>query len=602
MSGLAALTVAVPLLVAAILLGAGSRLPRQVADGAGLLTSLTIAAVGLYLAFASREESLVHWMGRWRPHGGIAIGIAFVVDPAASSFATLAAVLTAAGFIFGWRYFDSVNRAFHGLMLVFLAAMEGFCFTGDLFTLFVFFELMSVCAYALTALKIEEPSIEGAISFAFVNSVAAFLLLLGIGLVYARTGALNLAQIGQTLAAKPPDSLLAVGLALILGGLFTKAALAPMHFWLADAHAVAPTPASVLFSGVMVPLGIYGALRVYATAFRPALGPFEPALADVFATAGALTAVLGAIMCLGQQHLKRMLAYSTISHMGIAACGAATLGPIGVGGAGLYLLAHGLIKGSLFLAAGVLLDRFGSVEQSDLFGKAKGHWLLMAAWCLAAFGLAGLWPFATFWGKSLMEHGPPWAAWVFIFAGGATAGGVLRAGTRIFLGWGHRPSGPSPKPNKKPEPEGTPDAGRPFGISSATATAMVGLAALLGFFGLSGPAVRAAGRLLDSAAYSQTVLYGRPSPLGSLVPPPASVSSLIYLFLTLAFASSVVGVSLIVKRPRPVQTFADRFLLPLADRLDAIHSGVFTDQIIWQAVGFIFLAGWLSLALGQVRA
>ena len=123
---------------------------------------------------------------------------------------------------------------------------------------------MGVSAYALTAYRPEERGpIQGALNFAVTNSVGAYLSLSGIAVLYGRTGALNMAQIGAYIGRHPPDGLVVVAFLLIISGLLIKCAIVPFHFWLADAHAVAPTPVCVLFSGVMVELGLYGIARVY---------------------------------------------------------------------------------------------------------------------------------------------------------------------------------------------------------------------------------------------------------------------------------------------------------------------------------------------------
>jgi multicomponent Na+:H+ antiporter subunit D len=166
-------------------------------------------------------------------------------------------------------------------MLVFLAAIVGFCLSGDLFNMFVFYELLSVAAYALAGYRTTDPgSVRGALNFAITNSVGAILVLSGIALLYGRTGALNLAQLGQALASRPADRWVVVAFLQHMGAFFVKAAVVPFHFWLADAYALAPTAAGVLFAGVVSELGLYAVARVYWTVFS---GP----LAEVRASASS---------------------------------------------------------------------------------------------------------------------------------------------------------------------------------------------------------------------------------------------------------------------------------------------------------------------------
>jgi multicomponent Na+:H+ antiporter subunit D len=281
---------------------------------------------------------------------------------------------------------------------------------------------------------------QGALNFAITNTIGAFLVLSGIALVYGRTGALNMAQIGRALATQA-DGLVITAMVFIMAGFLVKAAVFPFHFWLADAHAVAPTPVCILFSGVMVELGLYAVIRVYWSVMDTAFRAYRPDLEALLLGAGAATAVLGAIMCFGQRHIKRLLAFSTVSHMGLLTIGFALLAPDALAGAALYVVGHGLVKAALFMLAGILLHWLDSVDELELRGRARHLRGSGVLFLLAGLGLAGMPPFATFTGESLIEEtashqGYSWLAGVFFVAAVLTAGAVFRFAGRVFLGWG----------------------------------------------------------------------------------------------------------------------------------------------------------------------
>lgn len=317
---------------------------RTVADSFAILIAACTLVISCLLLVRSVHDPGVYWFGNWYPHGSVALGISFVAEPMGAGLAVLASTLTLLGLVFAWRLVDSGSNHFQPLMLIFLAAMCGFSMTVDLFNLFVFFELMSTAAFALCGLKTSEPApLQGSFNFAVTNTIAAFMILTGIALLYAVTGALNMAQIGLDLGARH-DPLIIFAFVLLACGFFVKAAVVPFHFWLPDAHAVAPTPVCVLFSGLMVQLGLFAVARLRFIIFAQTFATHEDALRTILIVLGTLTVVVGGLMCYAEHHLKRMLAFSTICHAGIMLLALALGGPLAFAAMMVYLVAHAFME------------------------------------------------------------------------------------------------------------------------------------------------------------------------------------------------------------------------------------------------------------------
>ena len=597
MDALPALPVAVPLLVAAALVGLGPVIRRKVADAVALATAVAVSALCAALLARTAGGPVVYWFGGWRPRDGVALGVAFTVDPVGAGLATLAGVLAVAALVYSWRIFEAVSPLYQALMLVFLAAIVGFCLSGDLFNMFVFYELLSVAAYALAGYHTEDPgSLRGALNFAMTNSVGAFLVLAGIALLYGRTGALNLAQLGQTLAAAPADRLVVVAFLLLMVGFFVKAAVVPFHFWLADAYALAPIPVGVLFAGVVSELGLYAVARVYWTVFS---GPLAGGggLRAVLLLGAAATALLGGVMCVLQHHLARMLAYATVSHVGLTLAGFALLGRDGLAGAVLYLVADGLVKGALFVSIGLVQHHLHDARELELHGRGRHLPWAAALMALGALGLAGVPPFGTFRGKALMEEaaataGHPWLTALFVAVAALTSAALLRAAARVFLGLG---------PPVAPSGARSPAVAHPHIHSTLVGPAVLLLAGALTVGlapGLAGRVEAAAARFTDRPAYAAVVLQGATEPeeaatttgqaRGSLAVPAA-----LAVLSALLGAALALGALLPRRRPAGRLTLAaGRVWAPTAAVLRDLHSGNVGDSVTWLVVG---LAGFGTL-------
>jgi multicomponent Na+:H+ antiporter subunit D len=605
---LLALVVVVPLLAAAAISAAGPLLSgrRRLLDATAITVAAAVAAMLIVIMVRTAGGDQVYWFAGFRPAHRIAIGIDFEAGPLSAGLASLAAVLVTAAMTFSWRYFEGVATYFHALMLIFLAGMAGFCLTGDIFDLFVWFELMGVAAYALTAYRPEEKGpIQGALNFAITNSVGAYLSLSGIALIYGRTGALNMAQIGAYIGRHPVDRLVVVAFVLIISGLLIKSAIVPFHFWLADAHAVAPTPVCVLFSGVMVELGLYGIARVYWSVFGQALG-HRAAISHVFVALGVLTAILGALFCFRERHIKRMLAFSTISHAGIFLTGIALLTPLGLAGVAVYVAGHGLVKAALFLCTGIVLHRLGSVNETWLHGRGRHLRVTGVVFTLAGLGLADLPVFATFLGQGYIDasagaHGLPWVLAIFIVCTILTGGAVLRVAGGVFYGLGDAPSEDREMAVQAAEETSETESGKqrtPLTMIIPPAV-LVLAAAVIAFITRLGPVVQAAAiRFEDQAGYNATVLAGAhiAHPVAIAAAEPTGITAADVLTGTgSALGAVILALAALYWRRLPVLRRGYEPGAGLTVPLRRFQSGVVNDYVTWIVLGLACLGGVLAV-------
>ncbi|HEX4688125.1 MAG TPA: complex I subunit 5 family protein [Nocardioides sp.] len=599
MSTLATLLVVGPLLAGAVIAGVSvTGIGRRLADPVALAVAVAVTVGSVVLLVDTGDRTRVVWQGGWEPVHGQPLGVALVADRPGLLVVCLVGLLTVAGLTYSWHFLADTGASYVVLVTVFLGACAGFVLAGDVFDAFVWFELMGVTAYALTGMRIEEHrSVHGALSFGIVNTVGASLSLSGVALLYARTGELNLAAMGDALRAEPHDHLVLVSCALLLTGVLVKMALVPFHFWTADAEAVAPTPVCVLLSGAMITVGAFAVARWWWVVFDGAVP--ECAFRHALLGFGVVTAVVGAVMCAAQRHLKRLLAYSTVAHSGVIACGIGLLSGPGLTAAGLYAVGHACTKGALFLVTGILLNRFETLDEHELHRRGRDMPVAGAVFLIGGLSLAGLPPLGTWAGKAafgtaFVDAHVAWLELVVGLVSVLTGGAVLRAGMRIFLGVGDRPD-PGPDTHEEPEGDRQPrrDAWRVLVPPIVLLVVPVAIA-------LSPEVARgsasAGAWMTDRTTYVDAVLHGSSGVHAAV--PAEGIWHLSAVLLGLLAAVLAVGFALAglwpSRRPAPLAATVAR-LRPAVRALHVLHRAHVGDYVSWVLVGFTVLGAALLL-------
>jgi multicomponent Na+:H+ antiporter subunit D len=592
MSWLLPLPVAIPLLASALVIAVDHFAPRWVKDVIVIGAAVTATVFAALTLVEAERGDTVHWFGGWRPDHGVALGVSFVGEPLGAGMAALALGVTTLALLYSWTYLRDAARTYDALLLALGGGMAGFALTGDLFNMFVWFELIGVAAYALAGFKAEEIGpVQGAVNFAISNTIAGYLLLIGIALLYGRTGTLNLAQLGHSLAGHSADRLVVVAFTLLVAGLLAKAAIVPFHLWHADAHAAAPAPVCAVFSGVMIQLGLLFVARVYWTVFTPALHVHAGAVRGLLLALSVATMLVGALMCFLQRHLKRMLVFSTIAEAGIMLAGIALLNARSLAGTADLVLAHGLLKAGLFLVCGLVIVQLREVDELRLHGAGRRLPFSAAFWLVGTIGMIGVPYVGVFLGHSLIDDGAvsqhaEWLQPITMIAAGVTAGTLLRAWARVFLGWGPREDDLLTR-----EPEEEPAEQRAF-VPFMRATAAVALALGLAVSvvpGLERRTDEAAQRFVDRAALAAQVLHGAeptaPPRLARDIPPPSG-ASIAYGIGSAVLALAVAAFGLWRGRlPFALRRPVWRALGPPIGVVRAAHSGIVGDYVLWIVAG-----------------
>ncbi|WP_181309780.1 Na+/H+ antiporter subunit D [Nocardioides campestrisoli] len=392
-------SILVPLPVLLPLLGAGislvithrPRLQRWLSLVV-LLANAAIAAV--LLVEADRSGPQVMWMGEWPE----TIGIVLVADRLAALMVLVSSLVTLAvlGYSVGQGMVEDEESAplsvYHPTFLVLVAGVANAFLAGDLFNLFVSFEMLLFASYVLLTLGGTGPRIRAGTIYVLVALLSSSLFLISLAATYAATGTLTLAHLAERIADLPPHVSLMLQL-LLLTTFAIKAAIFPLSFWLPDSYPTAPAPVTAVFAGLLTKVGIYAILRMQMLLF-----PHSP-LTDLLLWVALFTMLVGILGAIAQSDIKRMLSFTLVSHIGFLVLGVAVAGVAGASATMFYVVHHITVQTALFLVVGLVERRAGSTSLVRIGGLARIAPLLGVLFFIPAMNLAGIPPFSGFIGK-----------------------------------------------------------------------------------------------------------------------------------------------------------------------------------------------------------
>lgn len=399
-------------------------------------TALLLGLALMLTSIASAGEAQVYLLGNW----AAPFGIVLVLDRLSALMLILTAVLALAVLLYAINGWDRRGPHFHSLFQFQLMGINGAFLTGDLFNLFVFFEVLLIASYGLMVHGGGARRIKAGVQYVIVNLLGSTLFLIAVGLIYAVTGTLNMADLAQrvTQVAAADQGLLHAGALLLLLVFGIKAALVPVQFWLPGTYALAPAPVAALFA-IMTKIGAYAIIRVYTLIFG-AGGEGAVALATPWLLPAALvTLVIGMMGVLAARALGQLVSFAVIASMGTLLTAVALFTPASVAAALYYLVHSTLAAGALFLIVDMVGERrpgyADNLTASPVFAQSG---MIAALFFLGAIAMVGMPPLSGFIGKLLIldaVRGHLWANWIWATILGASLLGLIgftRAGSALF--------------------------------------------------------------------------------------------------------------------------------------------------------------------------
>ncbi len=492
---LAALPILIPLFTIILLLFSFKK--RKLQPWIGLAGALMQLALAVFLAIKVKTQGiLVLQTGNWEAP----FGITLVVDTFSSIMLVLAGIVAVSVSVYSIDAIDKHRQSFFFYPLVqgLLMGVNGAFVTGDIFNLYVWFEVMLTSSFVLITLGGEKKQLNGAIKYVSLNLISSLFFLAGIGLLYGKTGTLNMADLALKLSLADNNVLMNTSAVLFFVAFSIKAAVFPFFFWLPASYHTPPVAITALFAGLLTKVGVYSMIRFYTLFFVQDKFFWHP----LFLWIGGFTMVIGVLTAASQYDIRKILSFHIISQIGYMIMGLGIFTVAGIAGA-IFFMAHNIIaKTNTFLVAGLINRVTGSYDLKEIGGLYKVRPWLSILFIIPAFGLAGIPPLSGFFGKLILisagfSAGEYVISFIALAVGLFTLFSMVKIWNEAF--W-------KPKPEGLPQFKGENDK---LPLSMVIPVVFLGLITLTMGFAVKPIleiAMDAAAQLLDPKVYIQAIM------------------------------------------------------------------------------------------------
>jgi multicomponent Na+:H+ antiporter subunit D len=426
MSNLVILPIIIPLLAgtAFIFLHKQLRIVRFLSIIVALINTAVTVLLG-YHVFQS--GTIVLETGNWIAP----FGIVLVADGLAVLLVTTTNIISIACLFYAFQSLDKKREQFYFYTFFFMliTGVSGAFLTGDLFNLFVFFEVLLMASYGLIILGGTKKQLRESLKYVLINLISSILFVITVAFLYSVTGTINMAQLAERVADVEQTGILTTIGILLFVVFATKGALFPLYFWLPKSYSVPPTVISAIFGALLTKVGVYSILRVFSLIFI-----FEPFTHQLFIWLAGFTMVLGVLGALSTNNVKLIIAYNIIPAVGFMMMGIGIFTSTSMAGTVYYLMHDMIIKAVLFLLVGAMIHITGTSDLRKMGGLIKSNPLLGWLFFIAALTLAGIPPFSGFIGKLLLLQGAFFEGYISIAIIGLISSLlILLSVVRIFI-------------------------------------------------------------------------------------------------------------------------------------------------------------------------